>query len=71
MKKYILAVISIVLGIGCLITYNIIGSEVAPDGALREPFFLIPLGYLFVAIGIVIGIAVSAASLFRIRKKTT
>lgn len=70
MKKYLFAVISFVLGIGCLIAYNIIGSEVTPDGALREPFYLIPLGYLFVAIGIMIGIAVSA-SLFHIRKKTT
>lgn len=56
MKKYLLALISFIVGIGCLVTYNIIGSEVAPDGTLIEPFFLIPMGYLFVAIGIIVSI---------------
>ncbi|WP_252214914.1 MULTISPECIES: DUF3955 domain-containing protein [unclassified Clostridium] len=53
MKKYILSIIPFVLAMGCVIAYNIIGSEVAPDGTLIEPFFLIPIGYIFVLISIV------------------
>ncbi|WP_157843651.1 DUF3955 domain-containing protein, partial [Clostridium botulinum] len=40
MKKYILSIIPFVLAMGCVMAYNIIGSEVAPDGTLIEPFFL-------------------------------
>lgn len=36
----------------CLITYSIIGSRVLPDGTLDEPFFLIPIAWLFFFIGI-------------------
>lgn len=65
MKKYLAALIPIIIGIGCWAAYAIIGSEVAPDGTLQEPFFLIPFGYLFIALGMLLGIAVSAWSLFR------
>lgn len=52
-KKYLLASTPIFLGVIFLIASTIIGSRVAPDGTLIEPFFLIPLSYLFVLIGIV------------------
>ncbi|WP_346887657.1 DUF3955 domain-containing protein [Clostridium sp. UBA1056] len=57
MKKYLVSLISIFISIICIISYNIIGSEVLADGTLVEPFFLIPLGWLFFAIGIIAGIA--------------
>ncbi|WP_425447296.1 DUF3955 domain-containing protein [Dethiothermospora halolimnae] len=63
MKKYILSLISFIVGIGCMIAYNIIGSEVALDGTLEEPFFLIPIGYLFIAVGLIIGIIVKIRSI--------
>jgi len=69
MKKYLLALISFVLGICCLVTYNIIGSEVAADGTLIESFFLIPMSYLFMAIGIILGLSVSIVSFYRKTKK--
>jgi len=56
MKKYLLSLISIFISIVCIVSYNIIGSEVLADGTLAEPFFLIPLGWLFLAIGIITGI---------------
>lgn len=31
----------------CFAAFNIIGSEVLADGTLKEPFFLIPIGFLF------------------------
>lgn len=70
MKKNIPALMSLIIGIGCFVTYSIIGSEVAADGTLLEPFFLIPIGYLFLAIGIIFGLAVSIASFFRKPQKT-
>lgn len=51
MKKYTLALI--LLGIGCIVSFNIIGSTVASDGTLVEPFYLLPMGYSLVAIGII------------------
>ncbi len=65
MKKYILALISFILGASCFVAYSVIGSEVAPDGALVEPFFLIPVGYLLIAIAIIIPLIVTVLSFFR------
>lgn len=56
MKKNILILIPFILGLGCFICYNLIGSEIAPDGTLIEPFFLIPMSYLFMLIGIIASI---------------
>ncbi|WP_286161397.1 DUF3955 domain-containing protein [Clostridium sp. KNHs214] len=36
-----------------------IGAKIAPDGTLIEPFFLIPIGWLFIIIGIVSGLIIS------------
>ena len=53
MKKYLLTLIPFIIGIGCFVAFGIIGSEVAPDGTLVEPFALLPMGYLFLIIGII------------------
>ncbi len=37
----------------CFIAYNVIGSEVLPDGRLVEPFALIPIGYIFILVFII------------------
>lgn len=65
MKKYYLSLLSFVVGIGCWIAYTIIGSEVAPDGMLVEPFFLIPMGYLCLAMGLISGFVIFAVSMIR------
>lgn len=69
MKKYLVSLISIFISIVYIITYDIIGSEVLADGTLVEPFFLIPLGWLFLIIGIISGIAVFIISSVRKSKK--
>ena len=69
MKKYILTSIPFILAIGCIVVFNIIGSRVAPDGALIEPFFLIPMAYLFLAIGI-ISLLIKLMSFFYKYKKS-
>ncbi|MGF7059601.1 DUF3955 domain-containing protein [Brassicibacter mesophilus] len=53
MKKYLFSIILTVISIGCFIVFKLIGSEVLPDGALSEPFFLIPIGFLFAIIAII------------------
>ena len=53
MKKYILNLIPFIITV---ISYNIIGSEVLPDGTLSESFYLIPIAWLFFLIGIVVNI---------------
>jgi hypothetical protein len=65
MKKYLLASTPILLGVVCLIIYSLIGSRVAPDGTFVEPFFLIPLSYLFVFIGIISVLFVAIISMFK------
>jgi len=48
--------ISALAAAGCAIAYEAIGSYVAPDGTLVEPFGLIPLFYLFVLLALLFGI---------------
>ncbi|MGH4121503.1 MAG: DUF3955 domain-containing protein [Clostridium sp.] len=70
MKKKYLTLIPFIIGGGCMIAYSIIGSEVAPDGTLLEPFYLIPMSFLFLAIGIILVLSVSIVSFFRKSKKS-
>jgi hypothetical protein len=48
-----------------MIAYKIIGVEVAADGTLVEPFFLLPIGYLFIGISIIFSIIVFTISVTR------
>ncbi|ELC8442696.1 DUF3955 domain-containing protein [Clostridium perfringens] len=68
MKKYILNSIPFLIVVICIIAFNIIGSEVLPDGTLVEPFFLIPIAYLALFVGVLnIGVQ-SIVSLIKKRK---
>lgn len=50
---------------GCIIAFEVIGSEVAEDGTLVEPFFLIPIAwFLFLA-----GISTAIATFLKERSK--
>lgn len=40
-----------VAGFACLGLFYAIGSEVDVDGVLREPFFLVPMGWVLSIIG--------------------
>lgn len=48
--KYI-PVLLFVIGALCLVLFAASGSEVAPNGQLQEPFALLPLGWLCIALG--------------------
>jgi hypothetical protein len=44
-------------GLGCLIAFAAIGSSVAQDGRLVEPFFLIPIAWMLFLMGAILAIA--------------
>ena len=41
----------ILAGATCLVIFNVIGSRVDSNGVLQEPFILLPIGWLLLAIG--------------------
>lgn len=52
------AAIALMLGaFGCIIAFEAIGSEVAEDGTLVEPFYLIPIAWLLFLTALVLVIA--------------
>lgn len=53
MKKYLLSIVTLLISVIFIIAYGAIGTEILPDGTLKEPFFLIPFAYIFVVIAIV------------------
>lgn len=67
-NKYLFAATPILLGILCIKIYGMIGSRVEPDGTLVEPFFLIPISFLFVFSGIISLIITGITSILK-RKK--
>ncbi len=69
MKKYIFSIISGLIGLICFAAYNIIGAEVLPDGRIAEPFVLIPIGFLFVLIGVISAIIVAVVPFILNKKK--
>lgn len=56
MKKYILNLVPFIITVISIISYNIIGSEVLQDGTLSEPFYLIPIAWLFFLVGIAVNL---------------
>lgn len=61
MKKFIYT-IPFILGVCCFIAFGIMGSTIDANGFIHEPFFLIPVGYLFFFIGL-ISLAIKGLSL--------
>ena len=53
MKKYITSGVFFSLAVMCVIAFNVIGSKVLEDGTLVEPFFLIPMMWLFIASSVI------------------
>lgn len=47
----------IVTGVVCFVLKVILGSTIDGNGVLHEPFFLIPIGYLFLLLGIISGVS--------------
>jgi len=65
MKKYIFASTPIILGVLSFLIFMMKGSNVAPDGTLEEPFFLIPIGFLLLFIGFICVVGVALISVIK------
>jgi|GEM_PF-5181129 len=63
-NKYYFAIIPFILGVGCFITFSVIGSEIAPDGTLIESFGFIPVGFLLIAIALIVSVITSTVAIF-------
>ncbi|MHA3902442.1 DUF3955 domain-containing protein [Castellaniella sp. WN] len=51
MRFRIIAAFCVFVGVVCLGLFALLGSSVAPDGHLQEPFALLPLGWTFILFG--------------------
>lgn len=51
--NFYLTIIMIIAGVGCFILFKLIGSTMDSAGILHEPFFLVPIGYLFLLMGMI------------------
>lgn len=54
-------IVAVLASAACLIAFNAIGSYIAPDGTLVEPFGFIPLAWLFAFLGMIFGICLAIA----------
>jgi hypothetical protein len=56
-RLFTLAAIFAATCMACGVAYRVIGVEIDSNGTLREPFALIPIGYLAGAAAVVSGVA--------------
>lgn len=68
MKKYRVSIILLALSVISFVSFKAIGVEVAPDGTLVEPFFLIGIGSIFFLLSIVSLVVTSILSLIKNKK---
>jgi hypothetical protein len=64
MKHYIVPLSFFLLAVGCILLFNLIGSEVTAEGILQEPFFLIPLAWFFLLLSVVSGVGIGVWKFF-------
>ncbi|WBA13744.1 DUF3955 domain-containing protein [Salinivibrio proteolyticus] len=54
LRNFRTSFIFFLLGIGCLLAFNLSTPNIAANGMLQEPFAFIPLAWLFLAVSAVI-----------------
>lgn len=47
------ALVLLILGMACLISFKLIGSTIDELGFVHEPFFLVIIGYFLIVLGII------------------
>ena len=52
--KYKISTTLLVIGIMCFILFELIGSEVDENGFINEPFALLPIGFIFICLSMVL-----------------
>lgn len=69
MLKFWVSIVFTSIGIVCMIAYQTIGIYINTLGFLEEPFFLIPIGYLFLFFGFLLFLQVVFSKHKTIRRK--
>jgi len=64
-----LGVLLFVGAVVCIVAFNMIGSEVDSQGMLHEPFFLIPLFWLFLTFNLIAGGVNISAQIAQTKRK--
>ena len=52
--KYKIATTLLVFGIMCFVSFELIGGEVDENGVINEPFSLLPIGFTFICLSMVL-----------------
>lgn len=65
-----LGVLLFVGAVVCIVAFNMIGSEVDSQGMLHEPFFLIPLFWLFLTFSLIAGGVNISAQIAQTKRKS-
>lgn len=68
MRKYKITLLCLLMTLLCLESYNLIGSKVLEDGTLQEPFFLIPIAYLFLFTSIINAVVIKIKDVYKLKK---
>jgi len=59
--KYKIATSLLVFGIICFGLFYLIGSEVDENGYLKEPFFLLPIGFICICLSMILYVVFAIA----------
>lgn len=68
MKKYRISLLCLLMTALSVVSFNLIGSKVLEDGTLKEPFFLIPIAYLFLFISIISAVVIKINDVYKLKK---
>ena len=52
--KYKIATALLVFGIMCFVSFELIGTELDENGFINEPFALLPTGFIFICLSMVL-----------------
>ena len=52
--KYKIATALLVFGIMCFVSFELIGTELDENGFINEPFALLPIGFIFICLSMVL-----------------
>ena len=52
--KYKIATALLVFGIMCFVSFELIGTEIDENGFINEPFALLPIGFIFICLSMVL-----------------
>ena len=57
--KYKVATGLLIAGIVCFVLFYLIGGDVDENGYVNEPFYLLPIGFIFICLSMVLYIVFS------------